>query len=483
MPLIKRNYQSAESQGVPLSTAPASRGNSSKRTPAGRRSTVYTLLWKALVAIGIVCVVGYIISSLSVPLTVPAIVRSSSLKRSNAKTFNIDNNVELVLDLTEDNTSLGPYRAILLAKKSTCPNLGFWLRLEGDALDTVQMKEQGDRWEGTFSFPVVGHFEVVAYWKGCDSQSTIKKFLLFTVNVEGEPSQQLTSNTESSLLYPKAAWISSKRFNEVTKATQYVWHNPFVAPSDATLITTTNSTTSKQGATFTETGFYSFHQLSNYELVCWVGSQSAKDSRNVFLEERRFIASEQRPFKFHIYASNNLVHPAEDWPELEQARFRKCKHILVSMDQIKTPLTQQEYADQVTGFINHLTRAFPDETFPIWMFTVNESPMAPTNCLPPCYLPRTSDHPCNDVLKDLFDRSKTTFPDRVNLLDNTAISFPQLGENPYDVQAAIALRIFVLVGKRVREWRKSGQVGRENGLHRNGAVEPNFELVPYPDWQ
>jgi hypothetical protein len=115
------------------------------------------------------------------------------------------------------------------------------------------------------------------------------------------------------------------------------------------------------------------------------------------------------------------------------------------------------------------------------MFTVSESPISPTNCQPPFYLPRTSDHPCNDVLKDLFDRTKKLFPDRVQLLDNTPISLPQLGQNPEDVKAAIALRIFVLVGKKVKEWRESGQHGAIDGLHRGDVVEPNFELVPY-EW-
>ena len=67
-------------------------------------------------------------------------------------------------------------------------------------------------------------------------------------------------------------------------------------------------------------------------------------------------------------------------------------------------------------------------------------------------------------------------------MDNTDISLPQLGENALDVFSVIALRIFVIVGKRVQEWREAGQVGHVNGLTRGDKEEPNFELVPYTGW-
>ncbi|KAL3903571.1 MAG: hypothetical protein SGILL_010395 [Bacillariaceae sp.] len=411
---------------------------------------------------------------------------TSSLRQSlkDANWFDIDANVQLELTIGKDASihSLGPYKATLHTKKKDCPNPGFWLRMEGDALDTVMMVENDDHWEGTFSFPIAGSYQLIGYWKGCENQQEPpKKIQIMTVDVAGNT--PVTIGDESSSLYPKSAWISSKKFKDIPDSTPYVWHNPLVETTAANLITTKNSAVSKEGATFSETGFHRFHKLSNYELVCWVGSASAATSREVFLEERRTLFSGQRPFKFHIYPATNFVHPAEDWEVSEQERFRKCKHILVSLDEVKTPLTQKEYAEQVATFLNHLVKAFPDETFPIWMFTVNESPMSPTNCLPPYFLPRTSDHPCNDVLKDLFAESKKTFPDRVHLLDNTAISLPQLGEHTEDVKAAIALRIFVLVGKKVAEWREAGQQGLIDGLHRGDKVEPNFDLVAYEGWK
>ena len=77
---------------------------------------------------------------------------------------------------------------------------------------------------------------------------------------------------------------------------------------------------------------------------------------------------------------------------------------------------------------------------------------------------------------------KSPFPERVRFLDSTEISLPQLGENPKDVATAIALRIFVFVGKQVAAWRDKGQIGDVEGLRRGDQLEPNFELVAYTGW-
>lgn len=128
------------------------------------------------------------------------------------------------------------------------------------------------------------------------------------------------------------------------------------------------------------------------------------------------------------------------------------------------------------------------------MFTVSESPIAPSSCVAPYFLPRTSHHPCNDALFNLFRESgdpkkPREFSERVHLLDNTKISLPpsllQIANGNIQkqiVDATIALRIFVLVGKKVQEWRAAGQHGQVDGLHRGGLVEPNFDLVPYTGW-
>jgi hypothetical protein len=46
-----------------------------------------------------------------------------------------------------------------------------------------------------------------------------------------------------------------------------------------------------------------------------------------------------------------------------------------------------------------------------------------------------------------------------------------MGENPQDVSATIAMRIAALIGKQVETWRTAGQIGKVDGLHRNGTLE------------
>jgi hypothetical protein len=213
--------------------------------------------------------------------------------------------------------------------------------------------------------------------------------------------------------------------------------------------------------------------------VCFMGSQTMSDIYKTFLALRGHICPSQRPFKFHYYNVTDLVHPDTHWELSKKQLVRKCKHILVSVDELVQPVSQFEYKKQITTFVGHLLQLINDDTFPIWLFTVNEPPMHTKNCYDPIGV-RTTDHPCNDVIKDLF-RSKA-FPERVHLLDNTDLSLPQFDKGRQDILAVIALRVFVFVGKRVTEWREMGQKGNMNGLHRNGTVEPNFELIPYLGW-
>lgn len=156
--------------------------------------------------------------------------------------------------------------------------------------------------------------------------------------------------------------------------------------------------------------------------------------------------------------------------------------MVVSVDEVGE-VSQPEYQAQFVGFLRHLLEVMHDETFPIWVTTVNSAPLTTKSCHS-AELPKTSDHPCNDVLKFLFGSESTeAFPSRVHLLDNTDVSNPRETSSITDVFAVIALRTFVVVGKGVSEWRAQGQTGKIDGLHRNGTVEPNFELIPYEGWK
>ena len=385
-----------------------------------------------------------------------------------------------VTDGENDVVSLGPHK-VFVSVDEACHNAAFRLFLEGDALVFVYLEEDSNKrgWHGSFDIPLEGTYRVMAVWSGCDPKDQIKQTLtLHEVRTKGIRQTNSTSSNRS-FLYPESAWISSSKFPQIdTVLPPYIWMNPSTDPNEANLLKLEDTVLAKEG-TFTEHGFYQFPQLSNYELVCWIGSDSAQKIHGAFRQIRPQIASGQRPFKFHYYPMNDFQSPDTGWNQEQQTKFRKCKHILVSVDEIKEALSQAEYMSQVKKFLNHLVKAFPDDTFPIWMFTVNESPMHSTNCHSPS-LPRSTDHPCNSALKSLF--GSDTFPGRVQLLDNTDLTLPQHDANEKHMIAVIALRIYVFVGKQVKEWRAVGQKGTVNGLERGGRTEPNFELIPYTGW-
>mmetsp|Transcript_34033 Transcript_34033/g.81804 ORF Transcript_34033/g.81804 Transcript_34033/m.81804 type:complete len:560 (+) Transcript_34033:97-1776(+) len=558
MPLTKRGKKSNGARVRALLNS--GRTDADIEMKKGRRSTILNLILKFCI---VVVVSMYSLhgggGGVNGSRTQTAIRRSSTSTSSSSSSstdgvrYVIDETlgVDLFVDLqtisssSSSSTTIsgGPHRTFLvISSKVGCTavsDVKFWLQYEGDAMGTVILAA-GDtnEWTGDVSFPISGSYQLVSYYAGCGgemnakvSRVVLKDGLTVVVdntnyvestNVIGSGEDSSSSNIVdpyfTSTLFPKATWVASHKLDSTidSKTIPYIWHDPSQPGGDvaSNFIKTSTVSVSKQGATFKETGFFSFPKLSNYELVCWVGSQSALAAKEAFGKLRPTIASNQRPFKFHYYNTSSFVHPETDWVGDHETRIRKCKHLLVSIDEIKNdldgsgtnkPLTQQQYADQVTTFLHHLEKAFPDETFPIWIFTLNESPITPTNCVSPYYLPWTSHHPCNDVLFDLFTRTDPTmtttgtkFSSRVHLLDNTMISLPQSilrsssttsSRNDVDliskdvVATTIALRIYVLVGRKVKEWRDARQIGLIDGLHRGDNVEPNFELVPYTGWK
>ena len=396
-----------------------------------------------------------------------------------------------------------------------------YLWLEGDALVYIPLYQKKQKewsvwnqWHGTMDLPLEqGQYQLKSLWTGCKDEfeypeeDTLLPWTTFERMDKGSSSSTTirSNNNDTSYhtMFPQSQWIQWNIWKDLVETKQhaeppassllpkdkdYVW----IDPQAKTLSLIEQDNTSlflfKESSLKSETEFYEFHKLSNYELVCWIGSASARDSHSAFLSLRPHLFPHQRPFKFHLYPSYNFDQPDQTWGDdtshngLKQ-KFRKCKHILVSLDEPETPLSQCEYKEKVTTFIHHLETAFPDLTFPIWIFTTLESPLHTHNCHSECmYLPRSTNHPCNDVLKDLF--ASSPFSSRVQLLDNTDISSAMtiMNKSMLQLQYLVALRIFVIVGKKVKEWRMVQQEGRIDGLYRGNHVEPNFDLIAY-DWR
>lgn len=368
-----------------------------------------------------------------------------------------------------------------------CQSPRVWMRVIGDALIYIPMKsvDAASKWTGAFSFPMDGTYRIEIKWNdGCDtSLSSYTAPRNLTVTGNSVIPSILRKNLSSESIFQEGLWLSSSKFKikGTNQQQPYIWHDPRLNINDATLLKASSSRgeslVSKEGSFIPD----EFQNLSNYELVCWVGSQSAASIREAFLSVRPELFRQQRPFKFHYYNVSNFEKPDQYWDEELKKRFRKCKTILVSVDELEgAPVMQADYKRQVKTFLGHLVKAFNDETFPIWMITVNEPPMASSPmCTSPAAVP-SSNHPCNDALFALWNEG--SLPPRVKLLDTTDLVDPQFGENPKDIVAVIAMRIYTLVGHQVVEWRqRHNQIGKVNGLMRNGKVEPNPSEVPY-DW-
>ena len=433
--------------------------------------------------------------------------------------------------------SMGPHQVTVLTS-AECDAPPIFMRIIGDALVDVPLVEEGSKmWVGSFELPMDGSYRLQSNWVGCDHSGGMREIQYHNFRASGMSLVSTTSTSavtnadalvsttstsavtnadadntkttstdsdkdakEDNALFAKGAWITTETVTtatlEIIPTNKFVWVNrekviqhqemsPLKGP-DKSMVYQESVVTDRHG-------FSSFGKLSNYEIVCWIGSTSANNAWGAFLALRPQLFETQRPFKFHYYPATTFVTPDTKWEEshLQQhnpyGAFRKCKHIFISLEEpdpsleTQGPLTQREYRDQVKTFIKHLLNAFNEEyTFPalIWMMTVNESAISPQNCHSP-YLQKTTNHPCNDALKDLFNESP--FPDRVRLLDNTDLSAPMWGHGGDDIWTAIALRIFVLVGKQVEIWRDAGISGGINGQTQNGVTKPNFELVRY-DW-
>lgn len=438
-------------------------------------------------------------------------------------------------------SSLGPHRVIIRTNQA-CGSPPIWMRVVGNSMVAIPLVRQARRswqkeryvyWEGQFTLPIEGRYTIEERQYGClYGKGDIKLSSYISsgghefeaVPALGETptkiNSQLTNSDSPLSIFGTGVWISTNNIDAIEKdknTNSYIWANPQsvanqtlsllniqlnVKRGDDTAIT--KEVLAKEGTVSPRNGFHSFSELGNYEIVCFFGSQSAADLHSAFLAIRPLIFPQNRPFKFHYKDATSFTHPDATWSTESKVGFRKCKHILVSFDEVrggedstgagndtkKVPLSHDEYLAQITTFINHLVKAF-DETFPIWIFSVMEPAMLATNCFNTTTNGRkvasdmiqSNDHPCNILLKNLFtkpNRSSSLFPDRVRLLDNTDLSMAHWDRSEHNsVVAIVALRIFVLIGHKVKEWRSVGQRGTINGLVRNGVTEPNFKLIPY----
>ena len=391
----------------------------------------------------------------------------------------VDPNVHLNMDFTAgteaETISLGPHTARVKFDEG-CTSPHFWMRLEGEALVGVNLTEDEAEdgalsWKGTFYLPRPGIYRLVGHWYGCYGGGGASK-LIEVPDIKATGSAIPSMNTNP--MFPQAAWMYD---SEIKK---YVWTNPNIG-IEKSHIRESRSVVFTDEGTLDDNGVYDLTSLDRNDQICWVGSVSAQILYTAFLEIRKVVAARLKTKNFLYFPVNTLDgKPDALWKRDQKANFKKCKQIFVSIDDFRYPVTQYEYKMQIENFLEHLTRAFPDENIPIWMMSMIESPEERRNCYD-SHLPTSSIHPCNMALKELFE-DIDPFEPRVRLLDNTDLTLPQLGDSKKQTATVIALRSAVLIGKQKQEWTKAGLRSTERGWLRGDQAINSVDLVPYTEW-
>lgn len=232
----------------------------------------------------------------------------------------LEDGVILTLEMNrgERHVTMGPHKARVAITKTACPKPRLWMRVEGEALLSIPLDPENDdtsRWSASFSFPVEGMYQLQARWYGCEEGTTeytgLPEPISFQVKNGDSEGQLQTSRSYSSAmpeLFPPGFWASTKKFiNRESINSPFVWFSedkkgalPSATPKLQSETTLGKSTVAEEGNPISKKGF---EALSNYELLCWVGSTSAALTRDAFMSLRPQINAQQRPFKFHFYVS------------------------------------------------------------------------------------------------------------------------------------------------------------------------------------
>jgi len=240
-----------------------------------------------------------------------------------------------------------------------------------------------------------------------------------------------------------------------------------------------------------------FGDLTNYELVCWLGDTDAERYRSAFLKLYPLMgAHSQRPFKFHYLALKDMSDPTKDFSQTSHQTFFKCKIFFVSygIDQLNKSVSPESYGKQVESLLRNIEKSHPDKTFPAWFLTPRSTTQLPTNsCHDESNLRGQTPHHVhqyNEEIRRIFNGKKTStgFESRIYLMDNTDLteSFWGIRDNQQNLDAmetqitsAVAMRCMEKIAKQVQFWREINQKGIVQGLMRNGTLTPNPEFVQY----
>ena len=220
-----------------------------------------------------------------------------------------------------------------------------------------------------------------------------------------------------------------------------------------------------------------FDQLSNYELVCWIGDRDAAMYYAKFLELYPAAGSRgQRPFKFKYLKLTNVYRPGEHIQGTDT--FVKCKILFISLE-MDEGVSHEEYGQQVATLVGHFQRSHPEPSFefPAYIITPRSSSRAPNK--PLCaHMSNSTRLPhqvakCVEALHQLVAKS-AVFDSRIRLMDVSPITetFWQMYQTrdgiPSDevdalISATVAFKCLEAIASQVKTWRNMSQIGLVQG--------------------
>lgn len=245
-----------------------------------------------------------------------------------------------------------------------------------------------------------------------------------------------------------------------------------------------------------------FSELSNYELVCWLGDEDAHIYFKAFMDLYPMMGSSgQRPFKFKYIKLTDISDPTEHFSETTYQTFDKCKIMFISygIDRFEDGISPEEYREEINILMSHIEQSMPKFKY-AWILTARSSTMNPsetTSCANGSGYPgRTPDriHKFNEGIRMIFQgRPPGSLSEPgVHLMDISDISesfwhIIHSAEEDHDgtivetqVSTAVAMRCLEKISQQVKAWRSINQIGTVKGLSKGGTMIPNSELYKQP---
>jgi hypothetical protein len=136
--------------------------------------------------------------------------------------------------------------------------------------------------------------------------------LVFEASDTNGESQIMVESKTPLAVFSTGFWLSKQHFKEQVESikSDYLWISMDNCTSTVEKLYQVKSqkgaaTVLIEGSPVSE----GFGKLSNWEVVCWVGKETAAVARETFLSLRGQLSAGQRPFKFHYNKITDLRDP------------------------------------------------------------------------------------------------------------------------------------------------------------------------------